>query len=82
MGWFGSDSPMVFKNKDDIRRALVGMSSLQPAQRQQVFGALAKELDNGGVTKLELKDIVSDLLRTQAISPTDAAALRGLLDGV
>lgn len=73
---------MVFKGKDEIRRALAEIGSLQPKQRQLVFGALAKELDNGGVTELELKDIVSDLRRTNVLSETDAAALRNLLDGV
>ena len=79
MGLFTSDTPKVFKNKDDIKKALMELQSLDYKQRPVVLGSLIGELDNGGVTRQEFKEVVHELRKNQIISETDKDSLLHLL---
>lgn len=79
MGFFGSDTPKVFKNKDEIRAALMDIHSLDYNERPQVLGALIRELDAGGVTKLELREVVRELRKNHVISEMDEENILNLI---
>lgn len=81
MGFFGSDTPKIFKNKEEIRSALMHIQSLDSRQRPLVMGSLIRELDNGGVTLKELKEVIHELRKNQVITQTDAENLLHLADG-
>ena len=55
------------------------MKSLDYTQRPAVYEALIKELDNGGVTKEELKLVVRHLREDHVISDIDRHNLLALL---
>lgn len=80
MGLFTSDTPKVFKNKDEIKRALMEIDSLDYRQKPIVLGSLIRELDNGGVTKLELISVVRELRKNQVITETDKQNLLDLIE--
>lgn len=79
MGLFSSDTPKVFKNKDEIKKALEHIRSLDYRQKPVVMGALIRELDHGGVTRQEIKDVVRELKKNHVISETDEDELLELL---
>lgn len=65
-------TPKVFKNKEEIRTALLEIESLDYKERPEVLEALIAELDDGGVTAQELKAVVLRLRKEFKISETDA----------
>lgn len=69
----------VFKNKTEIFQKVVGISSLDYKERPKVIKKLVKELDYGGVSRQEFRDIITELERDHKISNVDARNLRKLL---
>lgn len=80
MGFFSSDSPKVFKSKDEIKRAILKINSLDYRQKPEVIGALIRELDDGGVSREEFKKVVLALRREGEISETDKNNLLALIN--
>ena len=75
MGLFTSDTPKIFNNKEEIKKALLEIHSLDYKQRPIVMGALIGELDNRGVTRIELIRIIHELRKDNIISDTDRDSL-------
>lgn len=75
MGLFTSDTPKIFKNKEEIKKSILEIHSLDYKQRPIVMGALIAELDNGGVTRQELVKIIHELRKENVISDTDRDSL-------
>lgn len=78
MGLF--DIPMVFKNREEIRKALLKIQTLDYKERPKVYEALVEQLDNGGVTKREFREVILDLRKSFDISEIDARHLKDLLE--
>lgn len=78
MGWFSS--PKIFKTSKKIRQALFKISSLDSRQREAVYQALAKELDDGGVSAEEINEAVRRLRQKGEISEIDKKNLLALLE--
>ena len=78
MGLFTSDTPKIFKNKEEIKKALLEIHSLDYKQRPVVMGAFIGEMDNGGVTRTELIKIIHELKKENVISDTDRDSLHHL----
>jgi signal recognition particle GTPase len=75
-----SPKPKVFKTKEEIRKALLKIKSLDYKERPEVFEALAKELDYGGVNREEVEEVIRQLRKEYKISEVDAKNLRQLLN--
>ena len=69
----------VFRSREEIRKALLDISSLDDIQRPKVLDALAEGLDFGGVSKREVEETVRDLKKRFHISNIDARNLLKLL---
>ena len=80
MGLFTSSAPKVFKTSEEIKKALFRINTLDYKERPEVFKALREELDHGGVSPQEFKDIISELRREHKISEVDAKNLKSLLE--
>lgn len=78
MGFF--DSPKIFKTHEQIKTALFKLASLDQRQREVVYNALAKELDDGGVSVEELKKVVRELRLKGEISEIDKENLLKLIN--
>lgn len=69
MGLFSSKK--VFKNSQQIKDALFRIKSLDYRENPSVYSALVKELDDGGVSKEEIKRVVIELRAKGEISELD-----------
>jgi len=69
MGLFSSKK--VFKNRQQIKDALFRVKSLDYREKPSVYNALIKELDDGGVSKEEIRRVVLELRRDGEISEVD-----------
>lgn len=78
MGLF--DSPKIFTTREQIKTALFKLASLDQHQREVVYNALAKELDDSGVSVEELKKVVKELRLKGEISEIDKANLLKLIN--
>ena len=61
----------VFKTKQQIKDALYQVKSLDYREKPNVYSALVKELDDGGVSKEEIKRVVRELRLNGDISEID-----------
>ncbi len=85
---FGSTSrspqKKMFRTREEIRRALYGISSLTNKERKKIMELVVKELDHGGVTSYEWKEklqpLFYDLRQQGVISSTDYTQLKSLLE--
>ncbi|MDX9893146.1 MAG: hypothetical protein RB292_01890 [Patescibacteria group bacterium] len=73
-------SNKIFKTSQQIKDALYQIKSLDYRQRPNVFEALVKELDDGGVTKEEIIRVVGELRAKGEISEIDKRHLLGLIN--
>jgi hypothetical protein len=73
-------SKKVFKTSQQIRDALFQIKSLDYRERPTVYSALIKELDDGGVSKEEIKRIVRELRKEREISEIDKKNLLKLIE--
>lgn len=78
MGIFTSDSKKIFKTREEIQKALYRIPTLDYKERPRVYEALVKELDNGGVTREELRRVVRELRKGRVISEIDARNILAL----
>lgn len=78
MGLF--DSPKIFKTHEQIRKALFQLASLDQRQKEIVYNALVKELDDDGVSVEELKKVVRELRASGLISEIDKKNLLELVN--
>ncbi|MFH1508821.1 MAG: hypothetical protein ABIE68_01515 [bacterium] len=62
------------------RRLISAAPSLKQTERELVLGALKKQLDSGGVSSWELREILMDLRKQNAISETDKKAVKRLAE--
>jgi len=69
----------IFRNKEEIRKALLDVSSIDQRERPKVIEALHNQLDHGGVSRKEFREVVSDLRKNHEISDIDAKNLLRLL---
>ncbi|MAF14331.1 MAG: hypothetical protein CMI53_05600 [Parcubacteria group bacterium] len=79
MALFSSNK--IFKTKQQIKDALYQVKSLDYRQRPTVYNTLVKELDDGGVSKEEIKRVVSELRQREEISEVDKKNLLKLIQG-
>ena len=77
MGLFKSKN--VFSSRDEIRKKLFSIRSLDYRERPKVYEALMKELDDGGVTAEEIKLVVRHLREDKEISEIDRENLLQIL---
>lgn len=77
MSFFSSKK--VFKTKQQIKDALYQIQSLDYRQRPNVYAALVKELDDGGVSQEEIKRVVRELRQEGEISEIDKNNLLALI---
>ena len=77
MGFF--DSKKVFKTSQQIRDALFQIKSLDYRERPNVYAALIRELDDGGVDKEEIKKVIRELRKEGEISEIDQRNLLRLI---
>jgi len=77
MGFF--DSKKVFKTSQQIRDALFQIKSLDYRERPNVYAALIRELDDGGVGKEEIKKVIRELRKEGEISEIDQRNLLRLI---
>lgn len=77
MGLFSSKK--VFKTSQQIKDALYQIKTLDYRERPTVYSALVKELDDGGVSKEEIKRIVRELREDKQISEIDKKNLLKLI---
>lgn len=78
MGFFSSKK--IFSSRDQIKKKLYEIKSLDHQQRPKLYQALIEELDDGGVTAYELKLLVKELRKDLEISETDRQNLLKLLE--
>jgi len=78
MGLFGS-SKKVFKTRQQIKDALYKVKTLDYRQKPNVYEALVKELDDGGVSPEEIRRVVSELRLSGEISEVDKSNLLSLM---
>ncbi len=78
MSLFSSNK--IFSTSQQIKDALYQIKSLDYRQRPNVFEALVKELDDGGVTKEEIIRVVRELRAKGEISETDKQNLLDLVN--
>ena len=69
----------IFNTSEEIKKTLYHLSTLDAHQRDVVFKALVKQMDDGGVTQEELKKVIHQLRLSGEISEIDAHQLRELL---
>ena len=79
MGWFSSKK--IFNTSGQIKDALFRLQSLDSHQRQSVFSALSKELDDNGVSAEEIKRVAAELRAKNEISEIDKNELLKLISG-
>jgi len=79
MGFF--DSAKIFTTSAQIKQALFQLDSLDEKQREIVFKALVKELDDRGVSEEELKRVATELRNRGLISEIDKENLLRLAAG-
>ena len=77
MGFFSSIK--IFKTKQKIRESLYRIVSLDPQERETVFRAFVKELDDGGVSSEEIIRVVRELRLGGKISEIDKKNLLDLI---
>lgn len=78
MGLFTSKK--IFSSSKQIHEALISVRSLDHRERSLVFENLKQELDDGGVTAAELKEVVRKLRQDKKISEIDRKNLLEFLD--
>ena len=78
MGFFTSKK--IFSSSQQIKDALISIRSLDHHERSLVFENLKQELDGGGVTAAELKEVVRKLRQDKKISEVDRKNLLEFLD--
>lgn len=76
---FGQSEPKIFQSKEEIRKALLKIASLDYKERPEVFDALVKELDHGGVNKEELFIVLRELREQHTISEIDEKNIKAFL---
>ncbi|MFA6254917.1 MAG: hypothetical protein WC675_02660 [Patescibacteria group bacterium] len=69
----------VFKNRQQIKDALYQIKSLDYREQPNVYGALVKELIDGGVSAEEIKKVVGELREKGEISEFDEENLLMLI---
>ncbi len=69
----------VFTTREEIRREILKIRSIDYTERDDVLEKFYKELDNGGVTREEIRRIVRELREDQEISEIDKKNLLKLL---
>jgi len=69
----------VFKTRQQIKDALYQIKSLDYREQPNVYGALIKELADGGVSREEIKKVVRDLREKGEISEIDKENLSALI---
>jgi hypothetical protein len=72
-------SRKIFSSRDQIKKKLFEIKSLDYQQRPKVYEALIAQMDDGGVTEQELKLVLRELRQDLEISETDREHLLGLL---
>ena len=77
MGLFSSKK--VLNSSQQIKDALFQIKSLDYRQRPVVYEALIKELDDGGVSSMEIKKVIIELKKNGEISEIDEKNLRQLI---
>lgn len=69
----------VFRNKEEIIQALRDISSIDYRERAKVLEKMKEELDHGGVSRQEFRDVVRDLKSEYHISDVDVKNLLDLI---
>lgn len=77
MGLFSSKK--VFTTQQQIKDTLYKIRSLDYQEKAKIFDALKKELDDGGVSAEELKEVVRKLRLSKEISEIDKKNLLELI---
>ena len=77
MGLFNSKK--VFNTKQQIKDALFQVKTLDYRQKPAIYEAILKELDDGGVSPQELKDVITELHKKSEISEIDQENLLKLI---
>jgi coenzyme F420-reducing hydrogenase gamma subunit len=77
MGLFTSNK--IFKTRQQIKDALYKVKTLDYRQQPNVYEALVKELDDGGVSAEEIRKVVRELREKGEISEIDKNSLLGLI---
>lgn len=77
MGLFSSKK--VFNTRQQIKDALFQIKSLDYREKPNVYDALVKELDDGGVSKEEIRRVVRELREKGEISEIDKKNLLALI---
>jgi len=68
-----------FTSKQQIKDALISVNSLDYKERKAVVDALVEEMDYGGVTDEEFKEVMRRLRKDYKISEIDRKYLLDLL---
>ncbi|HLC90110.1 MAG TPA: hypothetical protein VJG65_04060 [Patescibacteria group bacterium] len=79
MSFFSSKK--IFNTSQQIKDALFRLQNLDSQQRQSVFSALVKELDDGGVSAEEIKRVARELREKNEISEIDKNELLQIISG-
>ena len=77
MGLFNSKK--VFNTKQQIKDALFQVKTFDYRQKPAIYEAILKELDDGGVSPQELKDVITELHKKSEISEIDQENLLKLI---
>lgn len=77
MGLFSSKK--VFTTEQQIKDTLYKIRTLDYKERARVFDVLKKELDDGGVSEYELREVVRKLRLNKEISEIDKKNLLELI---
>jgi hypothetical protein len=78
MGFFTSKK--IFTTPQQIKDALFKIKSIDYRQQPNVYSALIKELDDGGVSVEELKKVIRELRQNGEISEIDKTNLLKLIE--
>ncbi|MBI5221754.1 MAG: hypothetical protein HY979_03045 [Candidatus Magasanikbacteria bacterium] len=69
MGFFTSKK--IFNTRQQIKDALFKLKTIDYREKPNVYEALIKELDDGGVTSEEMKRVIRELREHNEISEID-----------
>ena len=78
MGLFSSKK--IFQTRQQIKDALFKIKSIDYREKPTVYEALVKELDDGGVSKEEIRRVVLELRMDKEISEIDKKNLLDLIE--
>lgn len=74
------ESKKIFKDRQHLRSALYRLGTLDQNQLEIVCEALAKELDDNGLSAQELIDVTRELRNKGLISEIDKEKILGLIN--